>query len=124
MEARRRVPGEAHAPLSGPAAVAADADRRSLAAYLRPHLWLPAAIQCRCRLPRDENRRSREGGNLAIDYRGPCENSAGVLARRGLELFGLHRRDRLPDRKNQRQAVRTVPERADPRSAWHERHRL
>ena len=95
-----------------------------LAAYIRAHLRLPAAIQCRCRLPRDENRRGREGGNAAIDDRGPGENSAGVLARRGLELFGLHRRDRLSDRENQRQAVRAVSERTHLQSARHERHRL
>src|SRR5665213_3352030 len=49
--------------------VALDADRGPLAAYLRPDLWLPAALQCRCCLPRDENRRGGEGRRYAA--RGP-----------------------------------------------------
>ena len=47
------------------AAVAADADRRSAAPHLGPDLRLPAALQRRCRLPRSEDRRGREGGNAA-----------------------------------------------------------
>ena len=40
-----------------------------LAAHLRPDLRFPAALQCRRRLSRDEDRRGREGGNAAIDDR-------------------------------------------------------
>ena len=53
MEKPRRVPGRHMASLSHPAAVAADADRRSDAAHLGPHLRLPAARQCGCGLSRD-----------------------------------------------------------------------
>ena len=124
MEEPRRFPGRHRAGIPDPAAVAADADRRPAAAHFRPDLRLPAALQRRCRLSRDEDRRGREGGHAAIDDRGPGENPAGIFAGRGLELFGLHRRDRLPDRQDQRQAVRTVSEGAHLRSARHERHRL
>jgi len=44
-----------------------------VATHLRPDLRLPAALQRRRRLPREEDRRSREGGNAAIDDRGPGE---------------------------------------------------
>ena len=92
MEEPRRVPGRHRAGVPDQAAGAADADRRPAAAHLRPDLRLPAALQRRCRLSRNEDRRGREGGNAAIDDRGSGQNSAGVLARRGLELFRLHRR--------------------------------
>ena len=73
-------------------AVAADADRRPVAPHFRPHLWLPAALQCRCRLSREEDRRSGESRNAAEHDRGSGENSAGILAGRSLELFRRHRR--------------------------------
>ena len=65
-----------------------------------------------------------QGRHAANHDRRPRENSAGIFAGRGLELFRRHRRDRLSRRHDQRQAVRAVPERADPRSARHERHRF
>ena len=80
--------------------------------------------QRRCRLPRDEDRRGGKSGHAAVDDRRPCKNPAGVLAGRSLELFGIHRRDRLSHWQDQRQAVRAIPERAHSRSARHERHRL
>ena len=52
------------------------------------------------------------------------EDSAGVFARRGLELLGRHRRDRLPRRQDFRDAVRAIPEAAHPQPARHERHRF
>src|SRR6266436_5230917 len=124
MEKPRRVPGRDLAGISDQAAVAADVDRRSAAAHFRPDLWLSAAIQRRCRIPRTEDRRGPESGNAAVDGRRSCQNSAGVLARRGLELFGLHRCHRLSCRQDQRKAVRTVSERTYLRSARHERYRL
>ena len=52
-----------------------------LAPHLRSHLWLPAALQCRCRLPREENRRGREGRNAQSMIEGlakiPLEFSPG-----------------------------------------------
>ncbi len=60
------------AAISDQAAVAADADRGPAAAHLRPDLRLPAALQRRCRLSRNEDRRGRESGNAAIDDRGSC----------------------------------------------------
>ena len=48
-----------YAGVSDQAAVAADADRRPAAAHFRPHLRLPAALQCRCRLSRKQDRRGR-----------------------------------------------------------------
>ena len=56
--------------------------------------------------------------------RGPRQDPAGVLARRGLELFGFHRRARLSHRQDFGQAVRAVPEGAHLRSARHDRHRF
>ena len=49
-----------------------------------------------------------KAGTLQSMIDGPGEDSAGILARRGLELFGLHRRDRLSHRQDQRHAVRAV----------------
>ena len=118
------VPSRHSTGLSDQAAVAADADRRPFAPHLRPDLWLPAALQRRCRLPRIESRRGREIRNAAIDDRGPRQNSAGVFPGRSLELFGLHRCDRLSRRQDQRHAVRTIPERTHLQSARNERHRL
>src|SRR6266446_5790037 len=48
---------------------AADAHRRPAAPHLRADLRLPAIVQRRCRLPRNENRRGRKSGNAAIDDR-------------------------------------------------------
>ena len=64
---------------------------------------------------------SRDAG---LDDRNAGKTPAGILAGRGLELFRLHRRDRLPDRQDQRQTVRPIPQGAHLRSARHERHRL
>src|ERR1700682_6114567 len=124
MEKPRRFPGRDLAGVSDKAALAADADRGPAAAYLGPDLWLSAALQRRCRLPRIENRRGPEIWHTAVDDRRPLQNAAGILARRGLELFGLHRCDRLSHRQDQRPAVRTVSEGADLQSARHERYRL
>ena len=38
----------------------------------------------------------------------PCRHSAGILAGRGLELLGLHGRDRLPRRQDQRHSLRAI----------------
>ena len=62
--------------------------------------------------------------HAAVDDRGSGKDSAGVLPRRSLELFGCHRRDRLSRRPDQRHAVRTVSEAAHLRSAGDDRHRL
>ena len=124
VEKPRRVPGRHMAGLSHPAAVAADADRRSDAAHLGPHLRLPAARQRGCSLSRIENRRGRESRHAAIHDRGAGENSAGIFPGRGLELFGFNGRDRLSRRPHQRQAVRAVSSGAHLRSAWHEGYRL
>ena len=59
MEEPRRVPGRHLSGLPDPAADAADADRRPAAPHLGPDLRLPAALQCRCRLSREQDRRSR-----------------------------------------------------------------
>ena len=53
MEEPRRVPGRHRAELPDPAAVAADADRRPVAAHLGPDLRFPAALQRRRRLSRE-----------------------------------------------------------------------
>ena len=59
MEEPRRVRGR-HAPgLPDPSAGAADADRGPAAPHLGPYLWFPAAQQCRRRLSREQDRRSR-----------------------------------------------------------------
>ena len=50
-----------------------------------------------------------KAGTLQTHDRRPRQNSAGVFAGRGLELFRRHRRDRLSHRPDQRQAVRAVP---------------
>ena len=65
MEEPRRVPGRHRAGIPDQAAVAADADRRPAAAHFRADLRLPAALQCRCRLSRKEDRRGRESGHAA-----------------------------------------------------------
>ena len=116
--------GRHRAGLPDPAAGAADADRRPVAAHVGPDLWLPAALQCRCRLPREEDRRGRQVRHARHDDRRPCEDAAGVFAGRSLELFGRDRRDRLPRREDLRQAVRAVSEGAHLQSARHERHRF
>ena len=36
-----------------------------LAPHLGPHLWLPAALQCRCRLSREQDRRGDQGRHAA-----------------------------------------------------------
>ena len=58
-----------------------------------------------------------QGRHAAIDDRRPRQDSAGVLAGRGLELFRRHRRGRLSRRQDQRHAVRAVPQGAHLRSA-------
>src|ERR1700676_4402946 len=124
MEEPRRFPGRYRAGISDQAAVTADADRGFVAAYFRPDLRLPATIQRGCGLSRNENRRGRKGGNAAIDDRGARKNSAGIFARRGLELFGLYRCDWISRRQDQRQAVRTIPEGTHLRPARDEGYRL
>ena len=59
MEKPRRVPGRHRPGLPDQAAVAADADRRPDAPHLWSDLRLPAALQCRCRLSREQDRRGR-----------------------------------------------------------------
>jgi hypothetical protein len=64
-----------------------------------------------------------EGGLQAfVDT--PGDRAAGVLAGRGLELFGLDRRAGLSGREDLRPAVRRLPEDPHLRSAEDGRHRL
>ena len=51
--------------LPDPSAGAADADRGPAAPHLGPDLWLPAALQCRCRLSREQDRRGGQGRHAA-----------------------------------------------------------
>jgi CubicO group peptidase (beta-lactamase class C family) len=53
------------------AAVAADADRRPAAPHLGPHLRLPAALQCRCRLSREKIGEVDQGRHAANHDRRP-----------------------------------------------------
>ena len=113
MEGSRRVRRRHRAGLPDQAAVPADADCRPAASHLRADLRLPAALQCRCRLSRREDRRGREIRHAPDHDREPRKNPAGVFAGRGLELLGLDRRARLPHRQDLGHAVRAVPQGAD-----------
>ena len=124
MEGPRRVSGRHRRAVSDKTADAADADRRPAAPHLGPDLRLPEPHQCRRRLSRQEDRRGREVRHHADDDRRSRQHPAGVLAGRGLELLGLHRRRGLSGRADQRPAVRAILAAADPRSARHEGHRL
>ena len=124
MEGPRRLPGRHRRAVSDQAAGATDADRRPAAPHLGPDLRLPEPHQCRRRLSRQEGRRGRKVRHHAVDDRRSGHHPAGVLARRGLELLGLHRRGGLSGRDHQRPAVRAIPAAADSRSARHEGHRI
>src|SRR6516162_7051838 len=92
VEESRRVRRRHCASLSHQAFVAPDADRRSVAPHLGPDLRLPAALQRGRRLPRQEDRGKRDA---AKHGRGTRLHPTRIFARRSLELFGFHRRDRL-----------------------------
>ena len=74
---------------------AADADGRPAAPYLRPDLRLPEPDQCRRRLSQGGHRRGRDPRDAGGVHREAGPAAAGVLAGRGVELFGVHRRARL-----------------------------
>src|SRR5436305_4225285 len=114
MEKPRRVSGRYCAGISDQSATAPNADRRPAAAYLRPDLRFSAALKRGCRLSRDENRRGGESGHAAVDDRRSGETSAGVLARRGMELFCFDRCHWLSNWQDHRQAVRAITEGAYP----------
>ena len=105
--------------------VAADADHRPAAPHLGPDLRLPAALQCRCRLPHIEDRRggrrrTRWTTMIADLAKLPLEFSPGEA----WNYSRVGRRARLSHRKDLGPAVRAVPEGAHLQAARHERHRL
>ena len=113
-------PGHVPDPPAGPA----DAGRRPSPPHQRPHLRLSEPDQRRRRLPKGRDRRDGRQARPCGDDQGPRRPPAGILAGRGVELFGFHRCPGLSHRDDQRTVLRRFPSRADLRAARHVRHRF
>ena len=113
---RRHVPHAAHE--------RTDARHRPDATHVRADLRLPAAHECRRRIPQAQPRRAARRRVARSHDRGAGEGAAGVLAGQRLQLLGLDRRRRLPGRQGLGPAVRAVPAHAHSRSAGHGGHGL